>query len=92
MLTSHSPVELPTYQPEPPPHGVARCASQVKGRDKPVVVYQLPGPELDTEMVRQKIDQFNPGPLPPPLPSSAPGRLLGPFCGTGSPIIARFRM
>jgi class 3 adenylate cyclase len=34
---------------------------QVKGRDKPVVVYQLPGPELDTEMVRQKIDQFNPG-------------------------------
>nr|BAD20732.1 putative beta subunit of photoactivated adenylyl cyclase [Euglena stellata] len=34
---------------------------QVKGRVKPVVVYQFPGPELDVEMVRQKIDQFNPG-------------------------------
>nr|Q8S9F1.1 RecName: Full=Photoactivated adenylate cyclase subunit beta; AltName: Full=Photoactivated adenylyl cyclase subunit beta [Euglena gracilis]BAB85620.1 beta subunit of photoactivated adenylyl cyclase [Euglena gracilis] len=34
---------------------------QVKGRDKPVVVYQFPGPELDVEMVRQKIEQFTPG-------------------------------
>eukprot|EP00670_Eutreptiella_braarudii_P001141 CAMPEP_0174289338 /NCGR_PEP_ID=MMETSP0809-20121228/24632_1 /TAXON_ID=73025 ORGANISM="Eutreptiella gymnastica-like, Strain CCMP1594" /NCGR_SAMPLE_ID=MMETSP0809 /ASSEMBLY_ACC=CAM_ASM_000658 /LENGTH=868 /DNA_ID=CAMNT_0015387227 /DNA_START=33 /DNA_END=2639 /DNA_ORIENTATION=+ len=34
---------------------------QVKGRDKPVVVYQFPGPELDSETVRQKIEEFNPG-------------------------------
>nr|P84742.1 RecName: Full=Photoactivated adenylate cyclase subunit beta-like protein 1224-5/1F [Euglena gracilis]CAJ57399.1 photoactivated adenylate cyclase-like protein, beta subunit [Euglena gracilis] len=35
---------------------------QVKGRDKPVGVYQFPGPELDVEMVlRQKVEQFTPG-------------------------------
>nr|P84743.1 RecName: Full=Photoactivated adenylate cyclase subunit beta-like protein ST- [Euglena gracilis]CAJ57400.1 photoactivated adenylate cyclase-like protein, beta subunit [Euglena gracilis] len=34
---------------------------QVKGRDKPVVVYQFPGPDLDVAMVRQKIEQFTPG-------------------------------
>nr|BAD20737.1 putative beta subunit of photoactivated adenylyl cyclase [Eutreptia viridis] len=33
----------------------------VKGKDKPVVVYQFPGPELDSGMVRQKIEEFNPG-------------------------------
>lgn len=34
---------------------------QVKGRDKPVVVYQFPSPILDSDVVRQKIEQFNPG-------------------------------
>nr|BAD20735.1 putative beta subunit of photoactivated adenylyl cyclase [Euglena quartana] len=34
---------------------------QVKGRDKPVVVYQFPGATLDVEVVKQKIEQFNPG-------------------------------
>ena len=50
--------------PSPPAPTLRRGprASQVKGKDKPVVVYQFPGPELDVETVRQKIDQFNPGP------------------------------
>ena len=35
---------------------------KVKGRDKPVAVYQFAGAqELDSAMVKQKIDQFNPG-------------------------------
>nr|Q8S9F2.1 RecName: Full=Photoactivated adenylate cyclase subunit alpha; AltName: Full=Photoactivated adenylyl cyclase subunit alpha [Euglena gracilis]BAB85619.1 alpha subunit of photoactivated adenylyl cyclase [Euglena gracilis]CAJ57393.1 photoactivated adenylate cyclase-like protein, alpha subunit [Euglena gracilis] len=34
---------------------------KVKGRDKPVQVYQFNAPELDSAMVRAKIEQFNPG-------------------------------
>nr|BAD20731.1 putative beta subunit of photoactivated adenylyl cyclase [Colacium sideropus] len=34
---------------------------QVKGRDKPVVVYQFPGEELDVDEVRHKIETFNAG-------------------------------
>nr|P84739.2 RecName: Full=Photoactivated adenylate cyclase subunit alpha-like protein ST- [Euglena gracilis]CAJ57396.1 photoactivated adenylate cyclase-like protein, alpha subunit [Euglena gracilis] len=34
---------------------------KVKGRDKPVQVYQFNAPELDSALVRAKIEQFNPG-------------------------------
>nr|BAD20736.1 putative alpha subunit of photoactivated adenylyl cyclase [Eutreptia viridis] len=35
---------------------------KVKGRDKPVAVYQFAGaPELDSAMVKAKVEQFNPG-------------------------------
>ena len=34
---------------------------KVKGRDKPVAVYQFPAEPLDNDMVRAKIEAFNPG-------------------------------
>nr|BAD20730.1 putative alpha subunit of photoactivated adenylyl cyclase [Colacium sideropus] len=41
---------------------------KVKGRDKPVQVYQFNAPELDSAQVRAKIESFNPGRFRPMCP------------------------